>query len=361
MTLVAMLIVGLVWAFRGKHDRRLYRVTILSSLGGRVTTPTAINNRGQIVGYSEALDGSCHLCLWDPNGSIQDLGPATQALFHINDTGQIAGTALGLNGREVAFLWDCAQGLRLLGTLGGAESVARGLNNRGQVVGWSRTAAGLKHAFVWDRTTGMQDLGPAEGDGGEARAINDSGQIIGVLDGRASCPALWTPAGSAWTAEPLESLLGSSDINNHGYTAGRQRFPLAGEFMVRWRSGDPTILFPMDYPIAVWPVINDVNQILFAESHRRLLEPITAGRLVPSSTEYWIWDPNRGRVPLNPQALARRGETFEAFDLNDKGCIVGRVVGYDWSGRITYVRPVLLEPIPERWGRQPVRGKSRGR
>jgi hypothetical protein len=53
--------------------------------------------------------------------------------------------------------------------------------------------------------------------------------------------------------------------------------------------------------------INDANQILFAEYHRRWLEPITVGRLFPSPTEYWIWDPNYGRVPLNPQALTRRG------------------------------------------------------
>jgi hypothetical protein len=101
--------------------------------------------------------------------------------------------------------------------------------------------------------------------------------------------------------------------------------------------------------VDVWPIISDANQILFAEFHRRWLEPLTAGRLVASSREYWIWDPNQGRLPLNPQVLTRRGETFEAFDLNNRGCIVGRVVGHDWTGGITCVRPILLEPVPQQW------------
>jgi probable HAF family extracellular repeat protein len=216
VTLVAMLIVGLVWVCRGTHDRTLYRVTILPSLGGRVATPTAINNWGEIVGYSEALDGSCHLCLWDPNGRIQDLGPAVRTRYYLNDVGQIAGMTQDSSGKHVAFIRDHGGSMRILGTLGGVESAAQGLNNRGQVVGWARTAEGLKHAFVWERATGIQDLSPAESDGGEARAINDRGQIIGVSDGRARWPTLWTPAGPTWVTEPQRSLFGSSAINAHG-------------------------------------------------------------------------------------------------------------------------------------------------
>ncbi len=126
--------------------------------------------------------------------------------------------------------------------------------------------------------------------------------------------------------------------------------------MVLWRQGGTAKrLFPIDRGIQCWPIINDANQILFAEFHPRWLEPITAGRLFPSPTEYWIWDPNRGRIPLNPQALTRRGETLELFDLNDDGCLVGRLSGPGLS----YIHGVLLEPIPERWGKRPVREKSR--
>jgi probable HAF family extracellular repeat protein len=265
-------------------------------------------------------------------------------LFYINNAGQIAGTTLDLNGKEVAFIWDRARDMRTLGTLGGAESVARGLNNRGQVVGWSRTAAGLKHAFVWDQTAGMQDLGTPEGDGGEARAINDSGQIVGVSDEEPGRPALWTSTGPVAATGQLRGLFGFSDINNHGYTAGRQSFRDGADFMVLWRQGDsPKKLFQIDQEINLWPVINDANQILFAELRWNWSKLIDRTRFIPGT--YYLWDPNHGRIPLNRHVLAKRGERLELFDLNNSGCMVGRVLGPGMS----YVRAVLLEPIPERW------------
>jgi probable HAF family extracellular repeat protein len=337
----------LLWP--GPKAMPLYRVIVLPSLGGPMTVPSAINNHGQIVGYSEATDGSCHLCLWEPNGYVQDLGPAVHTRYYLNDAGQIAGMMRDPNGNHVAFVRDPAGSVRMLGTLGGTESVAQGLNNRGQVVGWSRTAEGLKHAFVWDQTAGMRDLSAPEGDDGEARAINNRGQIIGAPDGRVGWPTLWTPAGSTWATEPLQSLFGGCDINSGGYMAGWQSLPGGRRCMVLWRSGDlPKVLFPLDYEIERCRTINDANQVLFTEWHHHVLRYVTLGRLVPWPIEYWIWDPNRGRIPLNPQVLTRRGEIFEAFDLNDSGCIVGRVTGRDWT-RGTYVRPVLLEPIHERW------------
>ena len=351
---VSILLLVLLWP-RPKA-KVLYRVIVLPSFGGLNTIPTAINNHGQIVGYSEATDGSCHLCLWEPNGYVQDLGPAVHTRYYLNDAGQIAGMMRDPNRNYVAFIRERAGGTRTLGTLGGMESVAQGLNNRGQVVGWLRTADGLKHAFVWDQTTGMQDLGPPWGDGGEARAINDRGQIIGVSDGRASWPTLWTPAGPAWVAEPLRSLFGGSDINSDGYMAGWQSFPEGRRCMVLWRLGDlPKVLFPIDYEINRWCAINDANQVLFTEWHHHVLDSLAPGRLLPFPVKNYLWDPNLGHVALDPQVTTKRGEILQLFDLNNSGCMVGRVMGHDWTGGITYARPVLLEPIPERWGKRPER------
>jgi probable HAF family extracellular repeat protein len=351
---VSTLLIVLLWP-RPKA-KSLYRVTVLPSFGGLMTTPTAINNHGQIVGYSEAVDGSCHLCLWEPNGYVQDLGPAVHTRYYLNDAGQIAGMMRDPNGNHVAFIRDHAGGTRTLGTLGGTESVAQALNNRGQVVGWSRTAEGLKHAFVWDATRGMRDLSAPEGDDGEARAINDRGQIVGAPDGRVGWPTLWTPAGPTWAAEPLQSLFGGSDINRGGYMAGWQSSSGGRRCMVLWRSGGlPKVLFPLDYEIERCRAINDANQVLFTEWHHHVLDSVAPGRLLPFPVENYLWDPNLGRVALDPQVTTKRGEILELFDLNSSGCIVGRVTGHDWTGQITYVHPVLLEPIPERWGKRPAR------
>lgn len=108
------------------------------------------------------------------NGSIQPLG------FHpadINDRGQVVG-----NSDAGAHLWHNGQATDL-GSLGGGETWALGLNERGQVIGWSRTGGGEIHGFAW--TSGhMLDLGPAANEG-DVRArfppvdINDQGQVIG--------------------------------------------------------------------------------------------------------------------------------------------------------------------------------------
>ena len=159
--LIAVLSGTLLWP--RPEAKPLYKVTILPTLGGLWTVPSGINNRGQIVGFSETVvGGGCHLCLWDPNGRMQDLGPSLRGVFCLNDSGQIAGTTQDPNGQDIAFLWDRARGRRLLGTLGGHGSTLLGLNNRGQVVGWSWTAGDLLHAFVWDQSTGMRDLRPLE-------------------------------------------------------------------------------------------------------------------------------------------------------------------------------------------------------
>ncbi len=63
--------------------------TLLGTLGGARGMAMSINDSGQIVGWSEALDGKAHLTLWD-DGQIIDLNqfiPAdlVAAGWHIND------------------------------------------------------------------------------------------------------------------------------------------------------------------------------------------------------------------------------------------------------------------------------------
>jgi probable HAF family extracellular repeat protein len=73
--------------------------------------------------------------------------------------------------------------LETLGTLGGAESEARGINNQNAVVGWALTATGARHAFLYQANdlTDLNDHLP-EGSGWElqqANGINTAGQIVG--------------------------------------------------------------------------------------------------------------------------------------------------------------------------------------
>ena len=84
-----------------------YRSIDLGTLGGTWSAPSAINERGQVVGTSETVSGVSHAYLWQ-DGVMIDLG-----------------------------------------TLGGDLSAAGAINNRGQVVGLADTESVDQHAFLW--------------------------------------------------------------------------------------------------------------------------------------------------------------------------------------------------------------------
>jgi hypothetical protein len=192
----------------------------------------------------------------------------------------------------------------------------------------------------------MRDLSAPEARSDKACAINDTGLIVGTSDRETSRPALWTSAGPVADANQLRDLYGFYGVNSHGYTAGRQRLPDGREFLVLWRPGSaPQRLLPLDPQTVLGSAINDANQILFAEWHHRVFESVTTGWLFSHPLENYLWDPNQGCIRLNPQVLTKKSESLRLSALNDRGCIVGLVVGK------TYVHPVLLEPIPEQWGK----------
>jgi len=88
-----------------------YVAVDLGTLGGRESQAVAVNDRGQMVGWSRTADDKTH-----------------------------------------AFLWTESRGMIDLGTLGGGRSQAKDVNDRGQVVGGSQTASGGYHAVLWQVT-----------------------------------------------------------------------------------------------------------------------------------------------------------------------------------------------------------------
>jgi probable HAF family extracellular repeat protein len=110
-------------------------------------TPTAINNHGLIVGFSDLPGDSAA----SPN-------------YH-------------------AFIWTKSAGMTDLGTLpGDALSIAWGINDEGQVVGQSINSSGSSRAFLWQNGM-MTDLNTLVAQGPlslvYANDINDSGEIVG--------------------------------------------------------------------------------------------------------------------------------------------------------------------------------------
>lgn len=160
----------------------------------------------------------------------------------INASGQVVGhltTLIDGIFQNRAFLWTQAAGMRQLGTLGGAYSLATAISDSGRVVGYSaRAGAAGHHAFSWTEAGRMVDLGTLGGTSSEAFAVNDSGQVVGrsqVAGDNEYHAFSWTASGGM---VDLGTLGGPTDaafgVNASGRVAGRGTFALPmGQSIVR--------------------------------------------------------------------------------------------------------------------------------
>jgi probable HAF family extracellular repeat protein len=164
---------------------------------------TAINDNGQIVGISGICDQAVgrhtakHAVLWE-NGTVTDIYPDAPAPWWntptaINQRGDIVGFAgdpAFVEGDVLhAFMWTRDDGIRLLKPLQGrspqhVDSEAYGINERRQIVGVSCDANFVDcRAVIWDRGNIPIDLNGLKGSFSahleSAKDINNKGEITG--------------------------------------------------------------------------------------------------------------------------------------------------------------------------------------
>ncbi len=266
----------------------------LGTLGGPLSAATGINERGQVVGWSQVAgsaedDPPRHAFLWQ-DGTMFDLAPlgrpygGSRESLAINDLGQVVGTGADDAGEQHVYLWDDGR-LRDLGPLGpGPAFVA--VNNRGEVVvvaagpaavaindrgeiaggrtlsdlvwdgdiylwrdGTSADLGPLEGGFLWrdGRMTGLGSLG---GRGSWASAINERGQVVGesLTDipaphpGELCCSTLLHAFGwrdgamvDLGTLGPLDGS-DAADINDCGQAVGRTYDDAGDSHAVLWQT-----------------------------------------------------------------------------------------------------------------------------
>lgn len=273
----------LVLAFLCAADsaRAAFTITDLGTLGGATSFARGVNERGDVVGYSDSTGNTViHAFVWT-SGVMTDLGTLgghSSYAYGINGMGSIVGSAstnpvdkrqrafiyrggvmtdlgalggatsqaLGINDLEEVvgsadtdpvfayphgFLWknDVMTDLQ---TLGGHFSVAFDVSNASRVVGTGFLAGDANnHAFRWNTPGPMVDLGTLGGTRSAATAINNTNTVVGYANTAGGAEHAFVRAAAAATNTDLGTLGGTQSqawsINNSGTIVGFSK--LAGD------------------------------------------------------------------------------------------------------------------------------------
>ncbi|OLB64417.1 MAG: hypothetical protein AUI10_11185 [Actinobacteria bacterium 13_2_20CM_2_72_6] len=307
-----------------------YTVTDLGALGtGDVSVATAVNNAGQVVGYSNPTPSTTHAFRWT-NGVLADLGTNPGGGYSranaVNDAGRVAGTAdRSPGGFGYPVRWS-ANGVitDLGGPVTNALGAGNGIDPAGQVVGGQRPndSEGNPLGTLYRVDGTRVDLGPNLG---AAAGINAVGQVVG------SPAYVWRNG----TVTPLPGFPGTGGVTATAISISGQVVGSAGagssELAVRWQNGTPVGLGAVDGILHNQATaVNAAGQIVGTADPQCV--PCPAPRA-------WLWQ-NGTLTPLDTLIPAGSGWTLQqANGINDRGQIVGAGVH---NG---HLRAYLLTPV----------------
>jgi probable HAF family extracellular repeat protein len=292
----------------------------LGTLGGAYSRPTDINDAGQIVGQSTTAEGHWHPFLWS-DGVMTDLHPGAPNFNpypspRVNNSGQVIWSDYPVGVSDTKdlphpFLWSNGVLTDLLGRAGSAL----GINDRGQVVGGSTFD---RLAYVWDNGT-LQFL-PSLGGTARAYGINNRGQIRG--SSQTASPTIghavmWEDGQiTDLGALPGDSLSTTGGLTESGLVVGLSFNDVyAGGHPFRWQLGVLLPLSPTYQTDSLFVSLAGVNERGTVAGNRR------AGRqaVVIENGVTWVLPGLEGSVGSSASGINARGDVVGFVWMNNFG------------------------------------------
>ena len=155
----------------------------LGTLGGSFSSATAINDAGHVVGIANLADGTSHPFLWQDGvmtdlGALNPLSPGYTGANAINDHGEIVGYSQDVAGGP-ATAWVYKKSMRVLLE----AAFPRAINNHGDVVGETYVSGSWVPFLLADGVLTRIDRIPEVASEGFTSFIlldiNDHGWIVG--------------------------------------------------------------------------------------------------------------------------------------------------------------------------------------
>jgi probable HAF family extracellular repeat protein len=243
-----------------------------------------INNAGTVVGMIVQNDFTQHAYSW--NGKSVTLLPGLDAqATAINNAGEIAGYTTA-KGAQQATIWNGGQAT-VLDIPGAIQSSVNAINNHGDVVGdyFDGTST---HAFI-DHNGKISELLSADASGNAAIAINDKDQVVVKSTGKFFTDAVrWQNGALQQQSTPLSggNFVEAYGINDSGSIVGFSA--AAGPTL--WNEGVPTNLNTLLPANSGWQIggadaINNRGQIIGIGDFKH-------------QTETFIMTPSSQAIPL---------------------------------------------------------------
>ncbi len=208
----------------------LYSVTNLGRVVETRNCGIDLNDRGDIIFYSSVKGGEILGSLRKADGKEEPLfgkfENAKVVPVSINNRRQICGGIFDSTGTSRAFVWDATMGIQYLKAPREGSSFALEINDRGQVAGRIAYANDTQRPIRWQSPQSMgYILNSSQECNGYAYRISAKGVIVGrwisKLGSHISASFIWSSTGEDITPSSLgDEWLSLSAVNNQGAILG---------------------------------------------------------------------------------------------------------------------------------------------